>query len=147
MIIYVDADACPKVIKEILIKASSRTKKQLIFVANAPIPIPVSTLVRLIQVEKGIDSADTFIANVITANDLLITADIHLAFLALNKKAFAINPNGLVFDKDSIKMQLNMRDLNEHLRTMGERTSRHAPFGEKEKKAFANALDKYLAKA
>lgn len=146
MTIYIDADACPKVIKEILIKASARTKKPLIFVANSPIPLPLSNLIRFIQVEKGFDSADSYIAEIIQANDLVITADIHLAYLALNKKAHAINSNGQVFDKDSIKMQLNLRDLNEQLRSLGQHASRGAPFGEKEKKAFANALDKYLAK-
>lgn len=146
MTIYVDADACPKVIKEILIKASARTKKQLIFVANSPIPLPASNLIRFIQVEKGFDSADRYIADIIQANDLLITADIHLAYLALNKKSYVINPNGHIFDKDNIKMQLNLRDLNEQLRSIGEHTSKNAPFGEKEKQAFANALDKYLAK-
>ena len=146
MTIWVDADACPKPIKEIIYKAVIRTKKSLILVANHFFHYPSSNYIRLVQVGKGIDSADHYIIQHVEKDDLVITADIHLASEVLKKYAMAFNPRGDAFSLDNIRACLRMRDVNEQLREMGQRSSQMQSFGHKEKMAFANLLDKYLVR-
>lgn len=146
MHIWVDADACPKMIKEILFRAAIRTRTHLTLVANSFLTYPCSPFIRSVQVEKGFDSADTYIVNHLDANDLVITADIPLAADVVAKNGVAINPRGEIYTENNIRQRLNFRDINEQLRASGERTGGPAGLSIKEKTAFANALDRCLAK-
>lgn len=146
MHIWVDADACPKVIKEILFRAAMRTKTPLTLVANSYLTYPSSPLIRSVKVEKGFDNADNYIVEQVTAQDLVITADIPLAAEVVAKHALAINPRGEIYTANNIKQRLTMRDMNEQLRATGERMGGPAVLSVKEKTAFANALDRCLAK-
>lgn len=145
MPIWVDADACPKVIKEVLFRAAIRTQTKLILVANCFLTYPNSPFISSVKVEKGFDSADTYIVEQINANDLVITADIPLAADAIARQALVINPRGEVYTANNIKQRLNIRDMNEQLRSSGARVGGPPSLSIKEKTAFANALDKYLA--
>lgn len=145
MTIWIDADACPNVIKDILYRAAARTNTSLILVANAYLNHPKSPLIRSVIVEKGFDSADNYIVKHLLANDLVITADVPLAAEVIEKKATALNPRGELYTEVNIKQRLSFRDMNEQVRAMGEKTKAHASFSIKEKTAFANALDKWLA--
>ena len=144
MTIWVDADACPKPVKEILFKAIMRTKKELVLVANSLLNYPQSHYIRSVKVSSGFDQADNYIVEHLNANDLVITADIHLASEVLAKKGWALNPRGEMFDKENIKARLTMRDIHDQMRSMGEHGNRFSSYGIKEKTAFANALDRYL---
>ena len=146
MHIWVDADACPKVIKEILFRAAIRTKTPLTLVANSYLTYPSSPLIRSVKVEKGFDSADNYIVEQVTAQDVVITADIPLAADVVAKQALAINPRGEIYTANNIKQRLTMRDMNEQLRATGERLGGPAVLSVKERTAFANALDRSLAK-
>lgn len=146
MLIWVDADACPKLIKEILFRAAIRTKTHLVLVANSFLNYPNSPFIRSVRVEKGFDSADNYIVSHIEAHDLVITADIPLAAEVVAKNALAINPRGELYTDNNIRQRLNMRDINEQLRSTGERTGGPATLSIKEKTAFANTLDRCLAK-
>lgn len=146
MHIWVDADACPKMIKEILYKAAIRTKTSMTLVANAYLTYPASPYIRAIQVEKGFDRADQYIVTHINPRDLVITADVPLAAEVVEKKGIAINPRGELYTENSIKQRLSMRDMNEQLRSIGERTGGPPALSIKERTAFANALDRCLAK-
>ncbi|MFI4918065.1 MAG: YaiI/YqxD family protein [Legionellales bacterium] len=146
MQIWVDADACPKMIKEVLFRAAVRTKTHLILVANTSLTYPGSPFIRSVRVEKGFDSADNYIVTHLNAHDLVITADIPLAADVVMKKGLAINPRGELYTENNIKQRLNLRDMNEQLRATGERTGGPAALSIKEKTAFANTLDRCLAK-
>jgi uncharacterized protein YaiI (UPF0178 family) len=146
MKIWVDADACPKIIKELLFKTVIRKKINLILVANSYVPYPNSNFIKCIQVSSGFDKADQHIIDEVEQNDLVITQDIHLAHEVLTKNANALNPRGELFSKETIKARLSMRDVHEQMRSMGEYRSNQTSFSEKEKTAFANALDRYLNK-
>ena len=146
MLIWVDADACPKVIKEVLFRAAVRTKTKLILVANSFLTYPNSPFISSVKVEQGFDSADRYIVEQVQAQDLVITADIPLAADAIAKQAFVINPRGEVYTANDIKQRLNIRDINEQLRSSGERVGGPPSLSIKEKTAFANALDKCLTK-
>ncbi|CAM2846246.1 YaiI/YqxD family protein [Legionella worsleiensis] len=146
MRIWVDADACPKVIKEILFRAAMRTQTPLTLVANAFLTYPNSPYIRAIRVEKGFDQADHYIVNHVYPHDLVITADIPLAAEVVAKHAVAINPRGEIYTANNIKQRLTLRDMNEQLRATGERIGGPSALSIKEKTAFANALDKCLAK-
>ena len=146
MRIWVDADACPKPVKEILFKASIRTKTHLILVANHYVPYPNSYLISAILVEAGFDKADTYLVEQVSPGELVITGDIILASYILEKKAYALSPRGEIFSPENIKTRLNFRDIHEQMRSMGENSVKFSSYGIKEKTAFANALDKYLAK-
>lgn len=146
MQIWVDADACPKMIKEILFKAAIRTQTALILVANSFLSYPNSPFIRSVRVEKGFDSADHYIVEQVAAYDLVITADIPLAAEVIAKQGIAINPRGELYTENNIKQRLQFRDINEQLRSIGERTGGPAALSIKEKTAFANALDRCLAK-
>ncbi|MCL9684517.1 YaiI/YqxD family protein [Legionella maioricensis] len=146
MHIWVDADACPKMIKEILFRAAIRTKTHLTLVANAFLTYPNSPFLHSVRVEKGFDTADHYIVSHMEAQDLVITADIPLAADVVAKLGLAINPRGEIYTENNIKQRLNFRDINEQLRSTGERTGGPAALSIKEKTAFANALDRCLAK-
>ena len=146
MHIWVDADACPKMIKEVLYKAAVRTKTFMTLVANAYMTYPNSPFIDFVQVEKGFDKADHYIITHVKVNDLVITADIPMAAQVLANKGIAINPRGELYTENNIKQRLNVRDMNEQLRAIGERTGGPKVLSIKEKTAFANALDRCLAK-
>lgn len=147
MKIWVDGDACPKVIKEILFRAITRTSTELILVANAFVATPGSRFIRKVQVPKGFDVADNYIVSQVEPGDLVITADIPLAAEVVARGALALNPRGELYTANNIKQRLTMRDMMEQLRSNGVCVGGPATFSIKEKTAFANALDKILAKS
>jgi len=144
--IWIDADACPKVIKEVIFKTSFRLKISLCLVANSYISIPSGPLLSLIQVEQGEDVADFYIVKHVSKNDLVITADIPLAALVVEKGATAINPRGDLYTEENVRERLSMRDFMKDLRDSGVDTGGPPPFGGKDKVLFANSLNRILAK-
>lgn len=145
MQIWVDADACPTVIKELLIKASQRTMVPLTFVANQPISVPPNAHITSLQVSAGFDVADDEIVKRCNANDLVITGDIPLAAEILAKDGLAVNFRGEAYDKATIKATLTMRDFMDQIRASGERTGGPKAFSAKDKMNFANQIDRILA--
>ena len=146
MKIWVDADACPVAAKEILFKAADRTKTHVVLVANQYIRTPPSLYIKMMQVSQGFDEADNTIVDNVAAGDLVITADIPLASDSIDKGALALNPRGELYTKSNIRQKLNMRDFMDTMRSSGIQTGGQNKYGDKEKQAFANELDKYLAK-
>lgn len=144
--IYVDADACPKVIKEILYRAADRKGIDLLLVANQGLSVPPSPHIRTLRVASGFDVADNEIVRRCEAGDLVITADIPLAAEVIDKGALALNPRGELYTKHNIRARLNMRDFMDTLRSSGIQTGGPPPLSQQERMAFANALDRYLAK-
>ena len=144
--IWVDADACPKVIKEILFRAADRVGMPLILVANQPLQVPGSRYIRTIQVGAGFDVADNHIVLQAEAGDLVITADIPLAAEVIAKGCLALNPRGDLYTGDNIRQRLNMRDFMDTLRSSGVDTGGPAAFSHADRQAFANVLDRLLAK-
>lgn len=144
--ILVDADACPKVIKDILFRAVARVKIPMILVANQPIAIPRSNLIKFVQVGSGLDVADKYIIDIAQPGDLVITADIPLADGAVHKGAIALNPRGELYDKNNIKEKLSIRNFMTEVRSTGEITGGPAPLNNRDNQKFANALDSFLAK-
>jgi len=147
MKIWVDADACPKVIKEILFRAAKRTETTLILVANNNLAIPPSRFIKTIRVEQGFDRADDYIVENMVENDLVITADIPLAASVVANKGTALNPRGEIYTENNIKQRLSMRDIREQIRGSGVNIGGPATLSTKEKTSFANILDKILAKS
>ena len=145
MKIWVDADACPKAVKEILYRVAERTEISVTLVANSPLRLPDSPFLQLLQVGSGADIADDEIANLCEAGDLIITADIPLAARVVEKGAQALDPRGTVYDKNNIGQGLSMRNFMDELRGSGVETGGPSGFGQKEKFKFANALDKFIA--
>jgi uncharacterized protein YaiI (UPF0178 family) len=143
--IWVDADACPAPIKEILYRAAQRTGVPLTLVANQPLRPPRSPLIRTIQVPRGFGAADNHIAERLQHGDLVITADIPLASQVIEKGGEAINPRGERYTPDNIRERLAIRDFMEQLRSQGEITGGPPPLGPADRQAFANALDRLLA--
>jgi uncharacterized protein len=146
MHIWVDADACPKVIKEILFRASTRKNVPVTLVANHYLQTPASKLIRCIQVEQGFDVADNFIAQQVEEGDIVITADIPLAADVIEKGAVAINPRGELYTPDNIRQRLGMRNMMEELRSSGIQTGGPAALSQADRQAFANQLDRLLAR-
>lgn len=147
MNIWVDADACPAVVKDILYRAAQRSQRQLTLVANQMLRTPPSPLIRAVQVSRGFDVADDYIVEHLLAGDLVITADIPLASEVLGKGARVISPRGERYTADSISERLSMRDMMEELRSVGVDTGGPAAFSQSDRRAFANALDQLLQKA
>ncbi|WP_312261503.1 YaiI/YqxD family protein [Candidatus Igneacidithiobacillus taiwanensis] len=147
MHIWVDADACPKVIKEILYRASERRQVPLTLVANQALSVPRSAYIRTVVVAKGFDVADAEILRQIMAGDLVITGDIPLAAAVLDKNAHALSPRGERYSPDTIRERLRVRDLVEQLRDSGVHTGGPATLSQADRQAFANALDRLLAHA
>jgi uncharacterized protein YaiI (UPF0178 family) len=145
MKIWVDADACPKPVKDILCRAADRTEIMVTFVANQRFRVPESSFSQLIQVGQGADIADDEIVEQCEAGDLIITADIPLAARVVEKGALALDPRGKVYDKNNIGQILSMRNFMDELRGSGVETGGPAGFGQKERFKFANELDRFLA--
>ncbi len=143
--IWIDADACPNVIKDILFRVAERRKLALVLVANRFIATPPSPFIKAVQVANGFDVADNYIVQQCQTNDLVITADIPLAAEVVGKKAFALNPRGELYTQENIKEHLAMRDFMTGLRDTGQVSGGPSAFGQKDKQAFANALDRFLA--
>lgn len=146
MQIWVDADACPVVIKEILFRAAARTGTMLTLVANQPIRVPASDFIRTVQVPSGFDVADNEIVKRATAGDLVITADIPLAAAAIRKAGHALNPRGEFYTEDNIQERLAVRNMLDELRGCGVDTGGPPAFNACDKQAFANQLDRFLAR-
>lgn len=146
MKIWVDADACPVVIKEILFKAADRTGVETTLVANQPVHIPPSRYINFIQVESGFDVADNEIVKRLGVGDLVITSDIPLAAEVIEKGGHALNPRGELYSPDTIKARLNMRDFMDTLRGSGIHTGGPPALSKSDRQAFANHLDKLLTK-
>ncbi len=146
MQIWVDADACPKVIKDILFRAAQRTGAALTLVANQPLATPPAANIRSLQVASGFDEADNYIAGEVAEGDRVITADIPLAAEVIEKGALALNPRGEMYTADTIRSRLNMRDFMDTMRASGIEMSRTPALGSADKQRFANALDRWLAK-
>jgi uncharacterized protein YaiI (UPF0178 family) len=144
MKIWVDADACPVVIKEILFKAAKRTGVQLTLVANHSIRIPALSNIKFLQVTKGFDVADNEIVKRVNKSDLVITGDIPLAAEVIEKGAHALNPRGELYSADNIKAILTMRDFMDTLRSSGIDTGGPAALSQTDRQSFANHLDKLL---
>ncbi len=145
MSIWVDADACPVVVREILCRAAKRTGVDLTFVANQPIRTPPAPNIRSVQVPAGFDVADNEIVQRMQAGDLVITNDIPLAAEVIAKRGIAISPRGDTFDENNIRERLNMRDFLDTMRASGVQTGGPSALGQREKQQFANALDRWLA--
>ncbi|OEU48055.1 MAG: hypothetical protein BA871_08625 [Desulfuromonadales bacterium C00003096] len=145
MDIWIDADACPKPIKEILFRAAERVKTSLVLVANRPMQAPASRYIRSMVVASGMDVADDTIVRLLQPGDLVITADIPLAAQVVDKGGHALNPRGELYDKDNIRERLAMRDLMDELRGSGIDTGGPPPFNQQDRSAFANQLDRFLA--
>ena len=143
--IWIDADACPKAVKEIAFKTSFRLNIALMLVANSYLTIPHSDLIRLIIVGKGTDVADQYIIDHVCEFDLVITADIPLAAKVVEKLATAINPRGEIYTEENIGEILSMRDFMKELRDGGSITGGPATFGPKDVQQFANSLNKLLS--
>ncbi|MBV2180103.1 MAG: YaiI/YqxD family protein [Castellaniella sp.] len=146
MNIWVDADACPAVIKDILYRAAQRLQQPLTLVANQMLRTPPSSLIRAVQVSQGFDVADNYIVEHASTGDLVITADIPLASEALGKGALVLSPRGECYTAGSISERLTMRDMMEELRSAGVDTGGPAAFSQADRRAFANALDQLLQK-
>jgi len=145
--IWVDADACPNVIKEILYRAADRVKIPLVLVANQPLQTPRSPNIRSVQVGAGFDVADNYIVQKSKQGDLVITADIPLAAEIIEKGGIALNPRGELYTPENIRQRLNMRDFMETMRSSGINTGGPPTFSQTDRQAFANQLDRLLAKA
>ena len=146
MKIWVDADACPAAIKEILFKAAERTEIQLILVANQPVRTPRSRYIRFTQVASGFDVADNEIIKRLEAGDLVITGDIPLAADVIEKGALALNPRGELYSAENIRARLNIRDFMDTLRGSGINTGGPPPLSQQDRKSFADHLDKLLTR-
>ena len=146
MKIWIDADACPVAIKEILFRAAERTGILLTLVANQRIDVPRSRLIKSIQVASGFDAADNEIVKRINPGDLVITSDIPLAAEIIEKQAIALSPRGELYTADNIKNRLTMRDFMDSLRSSGIDTGGPPPLNQGDRKAFADQLDRILSK-
>lgn len=146
MKVWVDADACPRVIKDILYRAAQRAEVLTTLVANQALQVPPSPWIKTVQVVGGFDVADNHIVQALEPGDLVITADIPLAAEAIDKGAQAINPRGQHYTKANIKERLAMRDLMEELRGTGEVRGGPPPLNQQDRQAFANVLDRLLTK-
>ena len=147
MRIWVDADACPNVIKDILFRAADRAHVTLTLVANQPVRIPPSPYIKALQVPAGFDVADDRIVELTEAGDLVVTADIPLAAGVIEKGGHALDPRGETYTKDNIRERLAVRKLMDELRSSGIDTGGPAIFSHADRQAFANKLDRFLSNA
>ena len=146
MKIWVDADACPKAVKEILYRAAERLGIVLTLVANQPLFPPRSPWIKTLQVPPGFDVADDEIVRRLAAGDLVVTADIPLAAEVIACGAHALNPRGELYSTENVRELLNMRDFMDTLRASGVHTGGPAALTQSDRQAFANRLDQFLAK-
>ncbi|RKZ37072.1 MAG: YaiI/YqxD family protein [Gammaproteobacteria bacterium] len=146
MQIWVDADACPKAIKEILFRAAERVQLDVVLVANQPLRTPPSRFIKARQVPAGFDVADKVIAENVSVGDLVITADIPLAADVVERGGVALNPRGEFYTTENIQERLTMRNLMDELRGSGVMTGGPAPLKQADRQEFANQLDRFLAR-
>ena len=146
MKIWVDADACPNVIKDILFRAAERMQVDTTLVANRFLRTPPSRFIDKVQVAAGFDEADKYIAGRVDRGDLVITADIPLAAEVIEKGGHALNPRGELYTENNIRQRLAMRDFMEELRSSGVDAGGPASLSQGDRKAFANELDRYLTR-
>lgn len=146
MQIWVDADACPVVIKEILYRVADRLELSVTLVANQGLRVPPSRFIRTVQVPSGADVADQEIVRLLNPGDLVVTGDIPLASDVLKKGGYALNPRGEFYTEDNIAQQLTMRAFMEELRSGGVDTGGPAAFSQSDRQSFANSLDRHLSK-
>lgn len=147
MQIWVDADACPNVIKEILFRVATRAQVSLTLVANQLLRTPSSPYIKALQVPSGFDVADSKIVQQLQSGDLVITADIPLAALVIEKGGHALNPRGEFYTTENIRERLAMRNFMDELRNTGVNTGGPAVLSLSDRQAFANQLDRFLTKA
>lgn len=146
MHIWVDADACPVVVKDILFRAAQRWQQPLTLVANQMLRTPPSLLIKAVQVPRGFDVADDYIVQRVSAGDLVITGDIPLAAQLVDKNAFVLSPRGERFTTENIRERLSIRDMLEELRGAGVETGGPPAFSQADGREFANALDRLMMK-
>ncbi|CAM3598660.1 hypothetical protein VA7868_02212 [Vibrio aerogenes CECT 7868] len=146
MNIWIDADACPKVIREVIVRAAERTGLTFTFVANHVIPLPRRNNLHFMQVQAGFDIADNEIVRRVEAGDLVITSDIPLASEVLEKQAMALSPRGELFTQDNIRSRLNIRDFMETMRASGVQTGGPAALSQTDRREFASHFDRILAR-
>jgi hypothetical protein len=144
--IWVDADACPQVVKEILFRAADRAQVLTTLVANATLRTPPSAFIRSVRVGKGFDVADHWIVQQMQSGDLVITADIPLAAAVIARGAHALDPRGELYSEDNVQERLAVRNLLQELRSTGEILGGPAPFGQSDRQRFANHLDRLLTR-
>ena len=144
--IWVDADATPLVIKEILYRAADRAQIVTTLIANMPLRIPPSAFIKTVRVPKGFDVADHYIVQHLEPGDLVITADIPLAAEVIKRAAHAIDPRGDLYSKDNVDERLAMRNLMQELRSTGDNIGGPRPFGSSDRQRFANQLDRFLTR-
>jgi len=147
MQIWIDADACPSVVKDIVFRAAERLHIPTVLVANRPLRTPPSRFIRAVQVAAGFDVADAHIVDQLAAGDLVITADIPLAAAVLARQAHALNPRGEMYTAANIAERLSMRNFLEELRSSGVQTGGPAAFSQADRQSFGAALDRFLARA
>jgi uncharacterized protein len=143
--VWVDADACPGAVKEILFRAAERARVQVTLVANQWLRTPPSRFIRALQVQGGFDVADSEIVDRVQPGDLVVTQDIPLAARVLDKGGIAVNPRGERYTADNMAERLSMRNFMEELRGAGVQTGGPATFNARDRQAFANQLDRWLA--
>jgi uncharacterized protein len=146
MQIWVDADACPVVIREILFRAAERTGVTMTLVANKPVRLPVAQNLHFVQVPQGFDAADKRIVELMVAGDLVITADVPLAAAAIEKGGVALNPRGELYTSENVRERLSVRNFLDELRGSGVNTGGPPALSQRERQMFANQLDRLLAK-
>jgi uncharacterized protein YaiI (UPF0178 family) len=146
MQIWVDADACPVVIREILFRAAERTGVTMTLVANKPVRLPVAQNLRFVQVPAGFDAADKRIVELMVPGDLVITADVPLAAAAIEKGGVALNPRGELYTSENVRERLSVRNFLDELRGSGVNTGGPPALSQRERQMFANQLDRLLAR-
>lgn len=146
MQIWVDADACPNVIKEILFRAAERMQIRTTLVANQPLRTPPSLYIKSVQVPAGFDVADNRIVQDLVAGDLVVTADIPLAAEVIAKQGHALNPRGQFYTPENIRERLRIRNAMEEMRNSGVMTGGPAALNQSDRQAFANQLDRFLTR-
>lgn len=144
--LWIDADACPGVIKDILYRAAERARLPLVLVANQLLRHPPSPWIRAVQVAKGFDVADNYIVDQVQSGDVVVTADIPLAAAVIEKHALALNPRGELYSRENIREALDMRNFMDSLRSSGVETGGPAAFNQGDRQNFANQLDRLLAR-
>jgi hypothetical protein len=147
MQIWVDADACPAVIKDMLYRAADREKVHVVLVANRPLRTPPSPWIRSIQVSRGLDAADDHIAVAMAAGDLVVTADIPLAAAVVERGGYALNPRGEFYSRDNVRELLDIRNFMEGLRAGGVETGGPPAFSHADRQSFANQLDRFITRS
>lgn len=146
MKVWIDADACPKMVKEVIYKASFRLKIDVCLVANSYLNIPLAPNLSFVKVDQGADVADFYIVENAKVGDLVITADIPLASLIVAKEIIAINPRGEIYTEENISERLSVRDFMQDLRDSGVDTGGPPPLGPKDKEKFTNSFDRIITK-